>query len=216
MAIFDFEPDALIIAGFTGRNHAKVGEHIDEMRAHGVPIPDSVPTFYPVPTSLLRKATGAIDVDGAQTTGEVEPVLVIRGDTWYLTLGSDHTDRELEKTDIALSKAACPKVLCTELWPFAEVRPHWDGLILEGWAVAGGSHHAYQRGTCGDILEPEELVRAARRNVPDLPATFAMCMGTLPLIGGTFVYAPRYEFKITDPVLGRSLSLGYDVHPRTR
>ena len=202
----------LIIAGFTGRNRAKVQEHIDEMRAHGVPIPDAVPTFYPVPTSLLTTAT-AIDVETPQTTGEVEPVLIVRGDEWLFTLGSDHTDRALEKSDIAQSKAACPKIICTETWRYADVQPHWDSLVLEGWTVAG-SREPYQRGTCGDVIRPEELVAALREQHPEAGSFFVMCMGTLPLIGGKFVYAPRYEFQLTDPVLGRSLSLGYDVRLR--
>lgn len=202
----------LIIAGFTGRNRAKVQEHIDEMRAHGVPIPDAVPTFYPGPEALLLRGAERIEVDSPETTGEVELVLIQRdGGEWFATLGSDHTDRGIEKTDIALSKAACPKIVCTEEWPFAEVRPHWDRLELRGWAAEAGKRLAYQHGTAADIMEPERLVDILRERIPHLHAAFTMCMGTLPLLGGKFVYAPRYEFELHDPVLGRTLRIGYDV-----
>ncbi len=181
------------------------------MRAHGVPIPDAVPTFYPVPMELLTRAR-AIEVSTAESSGEIEPVLVIRDrDEWYLTLGSDHTARDIEKADIARSKAACPKIVCAEEWAYADVRPHWDRIELAGWAVIDGRRQPYQRGTLGDVMEPEELVRILRERLAPLPNGLTVCMGTLPLIGGKFVYAPRYEFEMVDPVLERRLALGYDV-----
>ena len=207
---FDFAPHALIIAGFTGRSRAKVQEHIDEMRTHGVPIPDSVPTFYPVPPSLATTER-SIDVATAETSGEVEPVLIARGDDWYITLGSDHTARDVEKTDIAQSKAACPKILCTSVWRNADLKPHWDRLTLRSWAIADGARVPYQQGTCADIVPLDELVRRLRERKPDLPRDFIMCMGTLPLIPGKFIYASRYEFELEDPVLARKFTLGYDV-----
>jgi len=156
-----FEPQALIIAGFTGRNRAKVQEHIDEMREHGVPIPDSTPTFYPVPTSLLTIERN-IDVRTAESSGEVEPVLVAAGNDWYITLGSDHTARDQEKTDIAQSKAACPKILCTQLWRYADLRPHWDRLTLSGWASAMASSLA-RWATGGEVnRRPRPLGRSGR------------------------------------------------------
>jgi hypothetical protein len=180
------------------------------MREHGVPIPDSTPTFYPVPTSLLTTAR-SIEVATAESSGEVEPVLVAARNDWYITLGSDHTARDQEKTDIAQSKAACPKILCTQAWRYADVRPHWDQLTLAGWAIENGRRTPYQRGTCGDVMRLEDLVPRLRTHVPGLPADYVMCMGTLPLIGGKFVYAHRYEFELADPVLGNAFTLGYDV-----
>ena len=210
-----FEPQALIIAGFTGRSRAKVQEHIDEMRAHGVPIPDAVPTFYPVAPSLAT-TDRAIDVTTAESSGEVEPVLLARGDEWFITLGSDHTARDEEKFDIARSKAACPKILCTEVWRYAGVRPHWDQLQLRSWAIENGSRVPYQQGSCADVIPLDELVATLRERIRDLPDNFIMCMGTLPLIPGKFIYAPRYEFALEDPVLRRSFSLSYDVRLSAR
>lgn len=207
----NFDPQAVIIAGFTGRNRAKVQEHIDEMREHGVPIPDSTPTFYPVPLTLVTTAR-SIDVTTAESSGEVEPVLIAAGNDWYVTLGSDHTARDQEKIDIGQSKAACPKILCTQAWRYADVRSHWDRLTLASWAIEDGQRMPYQRGTCGDVMRLEDLVPRLRQNVPALAADYLMCMGTLPLIGGKFVYAHRYEFEFSDPVLGRAFTLGYDVN----
>ena len=205
-----FEPQALIIAGFTGRSRAKVQEHIDEMRAHGVPIPDSYPTFYPVPMSLLTQER-AIDVKTHESSGEVEPVLIVRDDAWYVTLGSDHTARDEEKFDIARSKAACPKIVCKEVWRYADVRAHWDQLTLRGWAFENGAKIDYQSGTCGDVVPAEDLVQLARERVPNLRGDFVMCMGTLPLMPGKFIYATRYGFELKDPVRANTLALEYDV-----
>jgi hypothetical protein len=205
-----FDPKACIIAGFTGRNRAKVQEHIDEMRAHGVPIPESYPIFMPVPVSLIT-TDRAIEVRTAESSGEVEPVLLACGDEWYITVGSDHTARDLEKSDIAVSKAACPKVLCTQVWRYADVRSQWDRLTLRSWTVENGSRRPYQSATCADILRLEDLLTSLRVHIADLPAEFVMCMGTPPLIDGKFVYAHRYEFELADPVIGRTLTLGYDV-----
>jgi len=210
-----FEPQALIIAGFTGRSRAKVQEHIDEMRAHGVPIPGAVPTFYPVPQSLATTAR-AIEVATVESSGEVEPVLIAQGDKWYITLGSDHTARDEEKIDIATSKAACPKILCTDVWLYEEVRPHWDKLELLSWAFENGVRTPYQHGTCADIMKLDELVAELQRRVHSMPRDFIMCMGTLPLIPGKFIYSNRYEFELKDPVLNRAFTLGYDVRVNAR
>jgi hypothetical protein len=213
--VLRFTPRALIIAGFTGRSRAKVEEHIAEMRAHGVPIPDRVPTFYPVPIGLLTVTT-PIEVATPESSGEAEPVLIARGEEWYVAVGSDHTARDLEKDDIAQSKAACPKVLGKEAWRYADVREHWDRIGLKSWAVRDGKRIRYQDGTCADILPPEEIVRQLREREPGVPGEFVMCLGTLPLLTGGFVYASRYELALEDPVRGRRLALNYDVRVREK
>jgi len=39
-------PEALIVAGWTGRDEATLNHHIEELAAIGVPRPSSVPVFY--------------------------------------------------------------------------------------------------------------------------------------------------------------------------
>ncbi|HEY1174989.1 MAG TPA: DUF2848 family protein, partial [Phytomonospora sp.] len=101
-------PTHLVVAGYTSRDQAAARHHIDELAAIGVPEPESIPAFYPLENELLTTGD-AIDVDGAKTSGEVEPVLIRANGTYYLTVGSDHTDREMETVGIQLAKAACPK-----------------------------------------------------------------------------------------------------------
>jgi len=50
-----FEPTALVIAGWTGRDPAAVQHHIDELAALGVPAPSTVPLFYRVAGQQLTQ-----------------------------------------------------------------------------------------------------------------------------------------------------------------
>jgi hypothetical protein len=89
----EIEPKRLVIAGWTGRDRAAIDHHIEELAAIGVPRPTSVPLYYRVAASLLTQAS-QIEVLGEGSSGEVEPVLVRARSRWWLTVGSDHTDRD--------------------------------------------------------------------------------------------------------------------------
>jgi len=54
------------------------------------------------------------------------------GRLWVGT-GSDHTDREVEKYGVSVSKQMCDKPIAPEFWPMVEVAPHWDKLMLRGY-----------------------------------------------------------------------------------
>ena len=99
---------ALLVIGHAGRNEASVREHIAELAAIGIAPPPQVPMVYELDADLLTTTTH-LPAPGPRTSGEVEPVLVRAAGTWHLALGSDHTDRELEASDVRNSKAACPK-----------------------------------------------------------------------------------------------------------
>ncbi len=44
----------------------------------------------------------------------------------WVGAGSDHTDREVEKYGVSVSKQMCDKPIAPEFWPIVEVAPHWD------------------------------------------------------------------------------------------
>ena len=110
----EIEPATLIVAGWTGRDETTLRHHIEELAAIGVPRPSSVPVFYRISTANLTQAT-YLEVLGANTSGEVEPVIVCLNDGLWLGLGSDHTDRKAETMGIALSKQLCGKPLANVL-----------------------------------------------------------------------------------------------------
>ena len=156
--------DSLIVAGWTGRNAAAVEHHVRELAALGVAPPSSIPLYYRVAASLLTTA-GVIDVVGADTSGEVEPLLVrYNGETW-LGLASDHTDRTLEAHSVALSKQACAKPCAAGLWPFSDVAARLDTLTLRSWILEGEQDDAdwtlYQEGSLEAIRPLADLLAAS-------------------------------------------------------
>jgi hypothetical protein len=199
---------AAVIAGWTGRDVAKMEEHIAELEKLGVKRPAATPLFYRVAAARLTLA-GAIEASGGQSSGEVEFVLFRDDDGLYVGVGSDHTDREVETYGVTVSKQMCDKPLASEVWPYNEVVGHWDELLLRSWAVEGGTRRLYQEGAVSAMRAPEDLMSRYTQGSELAPGT-VMFGGTLPAIGG-IAPAERFEFELEDPVLGRRISHGYDI-----
>jgi hypothetical protein len=201
--------DALVIAGWTGRDVAALNHHIEELKAIGVQPPSKVPLYYRVAAQMLTQAD-RIQVLGDDTSGEVEPVLVGAADRLWVTVGADHTDRKLESYGVAHSKQVCPKVIGRTAWRFEEVEPHWDRLMLRSFIEEGGKRVLYQEGPLAKIRAPRELIAGWRNGDKRLPAGVAMFCGTLPALGA-IRSSSRFEMEIEDSVLGRKLAHAYDV-----
>ena len=206
----DFAPERVIIAGYTGRNQEEVRSHINELAAQGIPAPAETPTIFRA--TLDRLTTGGeIEVLGGNTAGEAEVVLLVKGDELWVTVGSDHTDRELEKSDIPVSKQVCPKPVCAEVWSYAEVKERWDHFILRSWVGASGREQLYQQGKMSAVLKPEDLLAILRRRLGRLVDGAAIYTGTIPLIGGAFAFKPYFAAELCDESAGRLLRCGYKV-----
>ncbi len=209
-ATVEFEPTAVVIAGFTGRDRAAVQEHLAELAELGVPTPDTVPSFYVTPgTSATQRSTLA--AVSPQTSGEAEAVLLFDGHDAYLTLGSDHTDRAAEAIDIALSKLACPKPLANEAWRLEEVADHADDLVVRSWIVEDGTRGGeilYQQGHLSELMSFDDLLGATPFTAR--PDRFAFFTGTFPAIGGIRP-AGRFRASLDDPVTGRTITFGYRI-----
>jgi hypothetical protein len=200
------QPSALVVAGWTGRDEAALRHHIEELAAIGVPRPSSVPVFYRNSLLNLTQAP-VVEVLGADTSGEVEPVIVALGDRLCLAVGSDHTDRKAETQGIALSKQLCAKPIGRDLWALEDIAGHWDRLQLRSFATIDGRRVAYQDGTLSGMRPPADLIaRYGSRLQPDS----VMYCGTLAAIGGIRP-ATRFELELEDPVLGRTLRHVYDI-----
>jgi hypothetical protein len=202
------EVDHLVIAGWTGRNAEAVEHHIRELEAIGVPRPRRVPLFYRASATNLCTAP-RLEVVGRDSTGEVEFVLVSSPDGLWIGVGSDHTDRNLEKHSVPLSKQVCGKPIASSLWHFDDLAAHWDALELRAWAWIAGERRAYQAGPVSAIRRPEELITAYCGS-DALPAGTAMFCGTLP-VHGALEFAERFELELVDHCLGRVLQHAYDV-----
>jgi hypothetical protein len=200
-----FRISELVIAGWTGRDEAALMKHVRELEALGVRAPKSTPIFYRVAASLLT-FEDEIQVSGTATSGEVEFVLLSRPDGLWVTVGSDHTDREAEKMSVSLSKQLCAKPISTEAWRYGEVKPHWSRLILRSFIMEHGKRTLYQEGTVDAMRSPEDLME----RYGGLPVGHAMFCGTFAAKGGIRP-SLRFEMELEDPVLRRTLHHSYTL-----
>ncbi len=198
----------LVVAGWTGRDQGAVEQHIRELEALGVKRPSTTPIFYRV--SANRATLGrVIEVTGAETSGEVEFVLLSTGGKLWVGVGSDHTDREAESFDVTASKQMCDKPVAPQFWNYAEVAPHWDALRLRSYIQENGERTLYQEGSVLEMLDPLALI-TKYTGQSTLPDGCMMFCGTLPTRGGV-KNSDRFDFEIEDPVLTRRISHGYAV-----
>jgi len=202
---FDAEIDRLIIAGWTGRDQAAVLAHVRELELLGVRPPKTTPIFYRAACGLLTTQS-AIEVSGDASSGEAEVVMLILPDGEWIAVGSDHTDRELEKTGVTFSKQLCAKPLGRRAWRFGDVADHWDELILRSYATCGSQRRLYQEASVARLRHPKDLLGA----VGPLAAGTAMFCGTVPVMGG-IGWADEFAVELEDPVLRRRLSHRYTV-----
>src|SRR5258708_27050402 len=151
------EITTLIVAGWTGRDKAAVEHHIAELAAIGVKRPRIVPCFYRVGANLLT-TTGAVEVVGEDSSGEVEFVLVSAPEGLYVGVGSDHPDRKVEAYGVTVSKQMCPKPIGRELWRFTDVEEQWDRLVLRSHVTRKGKRRLYQEGAGSGMLAPPDLL----------------------------------------------------------
>jgi len=199
--------DTLVVAGWTGRDRAAVDRHIAELAAIGVGRPDVVPCFYRLTANLLTHAD-TIDVLGSDSSGEAEVVLVSLPDGLYVTVGSDHTDRRVERSSVALAKQLCPKPIGRQLWPFDEVRSHWDDVVLRSWIREGGARVLYQQGTLAEMLAPQDLIARYTAHAGTFATGTVMYCGTL-VVNGAVRAADSFEVELEDPKLNRTLRHAY-------
>lgn len=212
-AALNFPVRRLLMAGFTGRKQKVARKHVEELRKHGVEAPKKIPAFYVVPNHLVA-TDGEIEVLGNQTSGEVEPVLLFHGGEIYLGVGSDHTDRELEKSSIAKSKVMCPKVLCRELWSFKDVRKRWDRFVLRSWLGDGRRKKLYQEARLSTFLPPEELIRLTRSHIRGANLEgMVLFLGTIPIKGSGFGFASTFTGELLDESSKRGLGFSYRIRP---
>lgn len=202
--------DRLTIAGWAGRDQAAIEHHIAELAALGVKRPSTTPCFYRLGAELVTQAA-QIDVVGAKSSGEAECVLVRSDDGLLVTIGSDHTDREVEAYGVTVSKQVCPKPVARDAWRFDDVADHWDQLQLRAYftsAATNGTRRVYQQGSIASLLAAADLLERA-----PLAANAAMFCGTLAVEGGIvgMVDGDALELELHDPVLNRTLRHAYRV-----
>jgi Protein of unknown function (DUF2848) len=200
--------DQAVIAGWTGRDPVARDKHIAELEALGIARPATTPIYYRCSARRLTTAD-IIEVCGADSSGEVEFVLIGWQGRIFVGLGSDHTDRKVESYSVTVSKQMCDKPMSPVLWELEEVIGHWDQMVLRSWAWFDGQRTLYQEGTLDAMLPVKELIDRGfgRSGLPDGCAMFG---GTFAAKGGIRP-SVRFEYELEDPVLQRKISHAYDV-----
>jgi hypothetical protein len=144
------------------------------------------------------------------SSAEVEFVLFIDDDDLYVSIGSDHTDRELEKLDIPKAKQIANKVCSNHFWEYSTLKEHWDSITLKCWASRKGEKVLYQSGPVSQILSPEKILDAVRTRVPQSLRNCVVFSGTMAGIDGLYE-SSHYWLQMTDPVLQRKIEFDYAV-----
>jgi hypothetical protein len=200
--------EALVIAGWTGRDQAAVDKHIAELAAIGVKPPATTPIFYRASAARLC-VDDEIEALGEASSGEAEFVLLAHAGRLWVGAGSDHTDREVEKYGVSVSKQMCDKPIAADFWAYEEIAPHWDSLVLRAHISDAGRRALYQEGSVSAMLDPPTLIGQFRGGDALDDGTLMLC-GTLAARGGVRP-AETFEFELDDPVRGRKIVHRYRV-----
>ncbi|NBE50138.1 DUF2848 family protein [Streptomyces boluensis] len=214
--VLELSPRRLIVAGYTARDEASVAHHIAELAAIGVPPPASVPAFYDLDPRLVT-TDAVVEVAGPATSGEVEPVLIRHSGRHFLAVGSDHTDRDLERADIAASKAACPKPVGGTV---VEIGPDLPGLDLPAllWdriaAESTVDDQPYQEGSVATLRHPAELLERMTAVLGDVTGDLVLFCGTFPLLTGAFAHGSHWRVCLNLPN-GTALTHSYATKLRS-
>jgi hypothetical protein len=207
----DFKVNYLVLTGYSGRDKATVLKHIEELEKLGVPKPPKVPMFYVVSKYLLQSCD-EVEVVDSMSSGEVEYVVFVRdGKIVYVTVGSDHTDRDVERINILKSKQMYPKVIPYDVWRYEDVKDHWDELVIRSYTTYEGSEILYQEASLSIIRRPEELVRLTVEWLGIEADGLVLFSGTVPLKTGKVVFGDSFRYELVDPILGRKLEFRYRV-----
>jgi hypothetical protein len=205
----EFPVERAFNGGYAGRDQESVWKHVEELAEIGVPAPTRVPTLYALGNNLVTTA-GTVQVQHDRTSGEVEYVLLMGDGEVFVTVGSDHTDRDLETSSVERSKQAYPNILAPEAWRYEEVAGHWDQLVLRCWVTRDGVRELYQEATLAALLQPDFWFETMEELLGGRPRNVVFMSGTIPAMTG-IVYADAYEMELHDPVRGRSIRHSYNV-----
>lgn len=204
----EIDINKVIVVGYGGRNIEKIQEHIDELKELGIAPPPNVPMIYPQKIEQLNFSN---ECHGSKfSSGEAEYVLFHDGKEWLVTLGSDHTDREVEKEDILKSKLICDKPLASDFWKLADLKEDWDNIILRSYVTSNGEKCLYQEDTLEALLEMDVLLeKLDKLGQKDFEHT-VIYSGTVPTKNG-FIFGEKFEYEIEHPKLNRKIKHHYSI-----
>ncbi|MDO5037300.1 MAG: DUF2848 family protein [Tissierellia bacterium] len=196
--------------GFTARNQEQMRKNLKALEDSGISYPSSFPQIYPCQRNLLT-TDSSIEVVAPTTCGEVEYVILRLDGDYYIGVGSDHADKELEKVSIINSKQVCSKPFVEKFWKYSEVRPHWDDMILRSYQrLEDGQTILYQEGSVKDMLHPDEIIKELSTFYKE-EDDYLVFSGSIANLIGRFEYGDEFIYELEDPVWSRSIKGKYEV-----
>lgn len=207
----EFEVRKLLNAGYTYRDKKYIDFHVEEMKKAGIGIPEKIPIFFPKLTDRITTA-GRIEVLSENTTsGEIEFVLLFHGQRLYVGVGSDHTDRVLERVNILASKQIYPNIISREVWLYDDIKDHWDDIEMRSWVRMNGERRLYQEAKLDRIMKVQDLIQEAKKWISaDMNGT-VLYAGTIPSIDGEMCYSRYFEAALIDEKMRRTITCNYSI-----
>jgi hypothetical protein len=204
-----------VLAGRTSRDIEDAKKHLEELRKTGVTLSDEVPIFHTKLAGRLTQGALLEAVPGWQSSGEVEFILLVNEDgAVYVTVGSDHTDRDLQKYNTNLAKQMFDTVVAPAVWLYEDILDHWDDLEMRSWVDDHGKEILYQEGKLAEMLRPEFMINKVKEKAVDGDIRGALIAGgTFPTLTGDLNYGSKFRFELADPVKGKSIKHAYEVRP---
>jgi hypothetical protein len=208
-----FTVKRMVNGGYVGRDLKAIEAHIEELRREGVPPPPSIPMIFPVLSHNITTAS-QIEVAGSKTSGEAEFVLLLDGQNVFVGVGSDHTDRDIERHSVVKSKQICQNVLSSKVWRYEEVESYWDDLLIRSWTKAneGEEWVLYQRASLKTIISASQIMDLVRSKLKDDQTDgLVIFSGTLPILTSKIIFGSAFRAELIDKRLGRSLICEYQI-----
>ena len=209
----DFEVNKLVNAGRSGRDAKAVKRHMEELRKSGINVGNEFPIFWPKTSDRVTTNSEFEVLPNTLSSGEVEFAILVDKDNIFIGVGSDHTDREIQKTDLAAAKEIYYNVLAPKVWIYEEVKKYWDELIMRSWVEEGGKRTLYQEGKLIDILKPEKILEEVKLRVGDNLDGLIIFSGTFPTLSGKLSFSSYFEAELEDQKAGRVIHHVYRAEP---
>jgi hypothetical protein len=210
-----FGVELVVLGGYAARDPEELERHVAELRKIGIDAPETVPAFWAMSRHLATTGR-TIQVQGDQTSGEIEYALLFHDGTVYVAATSDHTDRQVETYSIPRSKQLCAKILSRQVVPLDEVRDGWDeGSLYSDVLARDGEWLPYQRAGVNAMLAPDDLVEACFGPDADVPDGTILCSGTVSIVDGETRYAPAFRggLRLAGGAVDLQLEYAVDVLP---
>jgi len=218
----------LFLGRNTSRDIAGTKKNLDSLRGDGYSVHGNPNTCRK--SRYLLTNEEVIEVQGPQTSGEVEYVAIFEGGEVFVSVGSDHNDRTLQYIsneslgkvfDSAKTKQMCPAVVARTAWRYSDVKDHWDDLNLKSFITVYGSKLPYQDFKLSNLVDLEYHLRnnsslrddgtvlfgGSSEMLSNVPST--IYTGQSMIKGVTF--PTDFNMELGDPVIGRKISHSYSI-----